>query len=110
VASSRRPRRILPLELKTAGRAISRAGDIDGRADLIAWLEDVRALGFTLREHDVFASDQHVCALSYMGTRRPGVDVETRVVSIFHFRQGRQIERWFFPEDLESWDRIFDTT
>jgi ketosteroid isomerase-like protein len=87
-----------------------RAGDVRGRAELIAWLEDVMTLGFTLREHDVFASDQHVCALSYMGARRPGVEVETRVVSIFHFREGRQIERWFFPEDLESWNRIFDTT
>jgi hypothetical protein len=28
-------------------------------------------------------------------------------VSVFHFRDGRQSERWFFPEDAEAWDRIF---
>ena len=43
-----------------------------------------------------------------MGARRTGVVVETRVVSIFHFRSGRQVERWFFPEDADAWDRIFD--
>ena len=41
-----------------------------------------------------------------MGARRPGLDAETRVVSIVHFRDGRQIERWFFPADAEAWDRI----
>jgi hypothetical protein len=62
-----------------------------------------------LREHDVFGNDEHVCALSYMGAIRPGVDVETQVVSIFHFRDGRQIERWFHPVDVVAWNRIFDT-
>ena len=42
-----------------------------------------------------------------MGARRPGVDVETRVVSIFHYRDGQQLERWFYPEDSEAWARIF---
>jgi ketosteroid isomerase-like protein len=85
-----------------------RAGDIRGRDALLAWLRGLAPVGFWLREHDVFANDQHVCALSYMGARRAGVEVETRVVSIFHFRDGRQVERWFFPEDAEAWDRIFD--
>jgi len=65
-------------------------------------------VGFWLREHDVFGNDDHVCALSHMGARREGLVVETRVVSIFHFRSGRQVERWFFPEDADAWDRIFD--
>jgi uncharacterized protein len=83
-------------------------GDIRGRAALIAWLTEIIAIGFRLREHDVFASDEHVCALSIMGATRPGVDVETRVVSIFHYRNGRQLERWFYPEDADAWDRIFE--
>jgi len=85
-----------------------RAGEIRGRDDLLAWLADLAEVGFVLREHDVFGNDEHVCALSYMGARRPGIDIETRVVSIFHFRDGRQAERWFYPEDLAVWDRIFD--
>jgi hypothetical protein len=27
---------------------------------------------------------------------------------VFHFRGGRQLERWFYPEDMEMWNQIFD--
>jgi hypothetical protein len=84
-----------------------RAGDIRGRDHLLAWLAGLAEIGFWLREHDVFGNDEHVCALSYMGARRPGTDIETHVVSIFHFRDGRQVERWFYPEDPLAWDWIF---
>lgn len=83
------------------------AGEIRGRGPVVAWLQALSPLGFRLREHDVFANDEHVCALSIMGARRAEVDVETNVVSVFHFRDGRQLERWFYPEDREVWDRIF---
>ena len=56
----------------------------------------------------MLGNDDHVCALSYMGARRPNVDIEIRVVSVFHFRDGRQLERWLYPEDLEAWDAIFN--
>ncbi|HEY7130685.1 MAG TPA: nuclear transport factor 2 family protein [Candidatus Limnocylindrales bacterium] len=83
-----------------------RAGDIHGRAALLAWLSDLAGTGFWLREHDVFGNDEHVCALSVMGARRLGLYAGTQVVSVFHFRDGRQLERWFYPEDAETWDRI----
>jgi ketosteroid isomerase-like protein len=86
------------------------AGDLVGRDTVVAFLADVVSRGFWLREHDVFGNDEHVCALSEMGAQRPGVDVETRVVSVFHYRDGRQAERWFYPDDREAWDRIFDGT
>ena len=41
-----------------------------------------------------------------MGAQRSGVDVQTRVVSVFHYREG-QLERWFYPEDAAAWDQIF---
>ncbi len=84
------------------------AGEIRGLDELIAWLARVSELGFTIREHDVFGNDEHVCALSYMGARRPGVDFETRVTSVFHFRAGKQVERWMYPEDVAAWEAIFD--
>lgn len=84
------------------------AGDIRGLDELVAWLGRLSELGFTLREHDVFGNDEHVCALSYMGFRRPGVASEIRVTSVFHFRAGRQVERWMYPEDMAAWDAIFD--
>ena len=84
------------------------AGEIRGLDALVAWLGRLGEFGFTIREHDVFGNDEHVCALSYIGARRPGVEVETRVTSVFHFRDGRQVERWFYPEDIATWDSIFD--
>jgi ketosteroid isomerase-like protein len=84
------------------------AGDVRGIDALVAWLSAVAALGFWLTEHDVLGNDEHVVALSEMGARRPGVDVQTRVTSVFHYRNGRQLERWFYPEDIAAWDAIFD--
>jgi ketosteroid isomerase-like protein len=83
------------------------AGDIDGREALLAWLARLRAKGFWLHEDDVFGNDDHVCALSIMGAHRAGVEVQTRVVSVFDYRDGRQLERWFYPDDMAAWNRIF---
>jgi uncharacterized protein len=84
------------------------SGEIRGLDALVAWLGRVNELGFTIREHDVLGNDEHVCALSYMGARRPGVEFELRVVSVFHFRGGQQVERWFYPDDMAAWDAIFN--
>ncbi len=82
------------------------AGEIRGRDALLEWLRRVAEIGFTLREHDVLANGEHVVALSHMGAKREGLEVETRVVSVFHFRDGRQLERWFCPDDADAWNRI----
>jgi ketosteroid isomerase-like protein len=84
------------------------AGDVCGRELLVQWLADVRTKGFWLEEHDVFGNDRHVCAISTMGARREGVDVHTRVVSLFRYVDGQQLERWFYPDDPAAWDTIFD--
>jgi hypothetical protein len=84
------------------------AGDIRGRDELTSWFRRLRPKGFWLTEHDVFGNDEHVCALSIMGARRPGIDVYTRVVSVFHYRDGQQLERWFHPDDPAAWARIFE--
>jgi ketosteroid isomerase-like protein len=42
-----------------------------------------------------------------MGARRDGVDVRTRVVSIFRYHDGRQLERWLYPDDILAWNTIF---
>jgi hypothetical protein len=36
------------------------------------------------------------------------VDVKTRVVSVFRYGDGRQLERWFYPDDTVAWNKIFD--
>jgi ketosteroid isomerase-like protein len=83
------------------------AGTIRGREALLAWLAQLPGLGFWLAEHDVLASDLHVCAISTMGARRAGVDVQTRVVSVFRYHDGRQVERWLYPDDPDAWRAIF---
>jgi uncharacterized protein len=82
------------------------AGQIQGREAVLAWLVELRGLGFWLVEHDVFASDQHVCAVSTMGARRDGVDVQTRVISVFRYHEGQQVERWLYPDDNAAWNAI----
>jgi ketosteroid isomerase-like protein len=77
-----------------------------GRDEVLSWLSQLRARAFQLVEHDVFGNDEHVCALSVMGAERDGVAVEARVVSLFHYRDGQQLERWFYPEDRAAWDQI----
>ena len=62
---------------------------------------------FWLEEHDVFASDQHVCAVGTMDARRDGGDVQTRVVHVFRYRQGQQVERWLYPDEQPARDSIF---
>jgi uncharacterized protein len=83
------------------------AGRVEGREAVLAWLTRLRGIGFRTAECDVFASDQHVCAVSMMGARRADVDVQTRVVSIFRYRDGRQVERWLYPDDTAAWNAIF---
>lgn len=83
------------------------AGELVGRAALLEWLAQLQTKGFWLEELDVFGSDRHVCALSTMGAHRGDLDVSTRVVSFFRYRDGRQLERWFYPDDATAWDTIF---
>jgi hypothetical protein len=84
------------------------AGEVNGREELLAWLGELSRLGFWLEELEVFGNDRHVCAISVMGARRANTDVATRVVSVFAYESGQQVERWIYPDDLTAWEQIFD--
>lgn len=86
----------------------SMAGEVHGRTNLVAWLTALSERGFWLIEDDVFGSDDHVCAVSQAGARRAGFDVQTRVISVFRFRDRQQLERWLYPDDTTAWHGIFD--
>src|SRR3954466_12712501 len=76
------------------------AGDISGRDELFRWFERLHQVTrgtFMLREHDVLANADHVVALSDMSSESDGLRVTVNVVSVMHFRDGRQLERWFHP-------------
>lgn len=83
------------------------AGEIHGRDELLVWLAGLPAFGFSLREIEVFGNDRHVCAISIMGASRDGVEVSTRVISVFVYDDGAQLERWIYPDDLTAWEAIF---
>lgn len=79
------------------------AGEIHGREALFRWFDRLRHVTegtFALVEHDVLGTNDHVVALSGMSAIRGGVRISVSVVSVFHFRDGRQQERWFHPSDL----------
>ncbi len=79
-----------------------------GRA-LFEWFDRLRGVtggSFLLEEHDVMANDEHVVALGRMSAVRE-TPLSVEVVSVFHYRDGRQSERWFLPADPDAWDRMF---
>jgi ketosteroid isomerase-like protein len=85
------------------------AGDIHGREAVFQFLERLREVTdgtFVLKEHEVLGSNDHVVALSYMSAVREQESVSVDVVSVFHFRNGRQQERWFHPSHIAAWDRM----
>jgi uncharacterized protein len=85
------------------------AGEIRGRDALFGWFDRLREVTdgtFGLEEHDVLGNDDHVVALSLMSSNKRGIIVTVQVISVFHYRGGRQIERWIHPTDPEAWDRM----
>jgi ketosteroid isomerase-like protein len=86
------------------------AGEVRGRDSLFDWFQRLREATdetFSLEEHDVVGNDDHVVALSRMSAVKGGVPVAVQVISVFHFRNGQQVERWLHPTDLETWDQMF---
>jgi ketosteroid isomerase-like protein len=81
-------------------------GQVQGRDRLFERLGELIERGFWLTEHDVFGNDDHLCVLSVMGVKRDEINVRTRVVSVFHFREGMQLERWLYPDDGGAWAKI----
>ena len=87
----------------------SLAGEIRGREALFSWFDRFHKVTegtFTLKEHDVLGTDDHVVALSEMSAIRDGVRVSVNMVIVMHFRDGRQQERWFHPSDPAAFDAL----
>jgi ketosteroid isomerase-like protein len=85
------------------------AGQIRGRDALWKWfgrLREVTDGTFTLEDHDVLATDEHVVALNVMSALKGGVRISVNMANVMHFRNGRQSERWFHPSDMDAWSEI----
>ena len=80
-----------------------------GREALFRFFDRLREVTegtFTIAEHDVLGSDEHVVALSTWSGVREGIPVSVEVVGVFHYRDGRQQERWNHPTDIAALDRL----
>jgi hypothetical protein len=55
------------------------------------WLYRLRTKGFWLVEDDVFGRYDRACALRVIGARRKGINVQTRVVGLFRYCDGRRV-------------------
>lgn len=57
--------------------------------------------------HDVLANDAHAVALVNWSATYKGRTMEGREVAIYHIRDGKITEAWFYPEDRSASDEFF---
>ena len=82
------------------------AGTIGGREALLTWL----ASSGTWASGSSSTMCSQATGMSARSARwAPAVTAssQTRVISIFRYRDGRQVERWFYPDDTAAWNTIF---
>ena len=60
--------------------------------------------------HDVAANDEHAIALVEMSAAKPGGDsIQQRAVHVYHVRDGRATEAWFYNEDQAALDAFWSS-
>lgn len=57
--------------------------------------------------HDVLANDVHAVALVNWSSTYKGRTMEGREVAVYHVRDGKITEAWFYPEDKAASDEFF---
>jgi hypothetical protein len=57
--------------------------------------------------HDVLANDAHAVALVNWWATYKGRTMEGREVAVYHIRDGKITEVWFYPEDKAASDAFF---
>ncbi len=57
--------------------------------------------------HDVLANDAHAIALVNWSSTHKGRTMAGREVAVYHIRDGRITEAWFYPEDKAASDEFF---
>ena len=85
-------------------------GHLRGRAAVLDALRetiDATRGSFRIELHDVLASDDHAVALVEWGAERDGRALSGHEVAVYHVRDGRVSEVWFYTEDTHGIDEIF---
>jgi len=57
--------------------------------------------------HDVLANDDHAIALQVNRAKRNGKSLEARVVGVYHVRDGKAAEAWFFTDSQDENDQFW---
>jgi ketosteroid isomerase-like protein len=57
--------------------------------------------------HDVVANKEHAVALVNWSSQYRGHTMESREVAVFHVRDGRITEAWFYPQDPAAAEAFF---
>ena len=85
---------------------IGRAEPRRGKAELAAGMGQVD-YEITGQSHDVLGNDEHVVALFDATGTRGGRTLDYRVAEIYHFRDGKIVERWAFSDDTAAITEFF---
>lgn len=86
------------------------AGDLEGAdavLDLFRKLFELTDGSYRVELHDVLATDEHAVALGRQFASRPGTSLEDIYCQVFHVRDGKLSEVWFFPYDPYQGDEFF---
>jgi len=80
---------------------IGRAEPRHGKAELTAGMGEID-YEITATMHDILGNDEHVVALADATGTRGDRTLHYRVAEIYHFRDGKVIERWAFSDDTAA--------
>jgi len=86
------------------------SGEFTGRDNVFGFLAKNQELSggtMTIELHDVVATDDHVVALQINRAERKGEKLEARVVGVYHVRDGKAAEAWFFTDSQDQNDRFW---
>lgn len=86
------------------------SGEYKGRDEVFGFFAKGQELsGGTLRIelHDVAATDDHAIALQMNRGERNGKTLAARVVAVYHVRDGKAAECWFFTDSQDENDRFW---
>jgi uncharacterized protein len=86
------------------------AGDYKGKDAVFGFFAQLaQRTGGTFRVdiHDVLANDEHVVALTTGTAERAGKRLSDNGVQIFHVKDGKVTEQWFYPGDQYAADEFW---
>lgn len=85
-------------------------GDYKGKDavfDFFSKLITITEGSFQQEIHDVLANDEHAIVMTRATARRGEKVLEDRNVDVWHVKNGKAMECWFFPEDQYAADAFY---